>query len=99
MRRPAILFDFGNVIAHFDYAKACARLGEPHGLSGTELLARVKAAGLSDLVPRYESGRIGTSEFLESACAMTGLPIDPGQFADAWVDVFWINGPVAQIAR
>ena len=26
-RTPALIFDFGNVVAHFDYRKACATLG------------------------------------------------------------------------
>ena len=32
MRRPALIFDFGNVVAHFDYRKAASRLGSRLGL-------------------------------------------------------------------
>lgn len=99
MNRPAIIFDFGNVIAFFDYTKACARLAEPLGLSGDQLLSRVRDNGILELVARYESGQIRTSEFVESAQGLAGLPIDDGQFAAAWADIFWINEPVARIAR
>ena len=63
MRRPALIFDFGNVVAHFDYRKAASTLGDRLGLSGEELLERLRPLGFSDLVRSYESGRITAEAF------------------------------------
>ena len=49
-RSPALIFDFGNVVAHFDYREACARLSRPlgserRGTAGAGAGAGVLAAG------------------------------------------------------
>ncbi len=42
MRRPALIFDFGNVVAHFDHGLAgLGKLGASLGLSGEEVLERL----------------------------------------------------------
>jgi putative hydrolase of the HAD superfamily len=97
MNRPALIFDFGNVVAHFDYAVATARLGEPIGLSGPELLERARAAGLNDLVKRYESGRMTSEEFSASVCRLVGLEATHEEFAAAWGDIFRLNDSVAEL--
>ncbi len=98
MKLPALIFDFGNVIAHFDYARAAARVGAPFGVGGAELLGRARAAGLTEVVARYEAGRIETEEFIALARATTGLAVAPDRFAAAWVEIFSINAPVARLA-
>jgi epoxide hydrolase-like predicted phosphatase len=97
MRQPALIFDFGNVVAHFDYAKACAVLGAPVGLSGAALLERVRPLGFSPLVRRYESGQISAEAFSAGLCTLAGLEVPHAEFAAAWSDIFWPNEPVARL--
>ncbi|MBY0397591.1 MAG: HAD family phosphatase [Thermoleophilia bacterium] len=99
MRPPAVIFDFGNVLAFFDYERAASRLGAQFGLSGPEFLDRLRRAGMFELARRYESGQIETPAFLDEACALSGLPITPVQFAEGWVDIFWANASVAPLVR
>jgi putative hydrolase of the HAD superfamily len=98
MERPALIFDFGNVIAHFDYTRACTRLGSRFGLSGEELLARVRARGLDTALKRYETGRITGHDFSTTIRSLAGLEgVTHDEFAEAWVDIFWLNEPVAAL--
>src|SRR6185437_14491632 len=61
--RSALIFDFGNVVAHFDFTRSCERLGRPLGLDGAEVLAMARAAGFVDVLKTYESGRMTSEEF------------------------------------
>jgi FMN phosphatase YigB (HAD superfamily) len=94
---PALIFDFGNVVAFFDYRRACEALGAPLGLSGAALLDRVRAAGFAPLVRRYESGEISAEAFSASLGALAGLEIPHAAFAAAWSDIFWPNEPIARL--
>jgi putative hydrolase of the HAD superfamily len=97
-RRPAWIFDFGNVVAHFDYARACEALGRPRNLTGPELLRRARRAGLDPLVKRYESGGMDARAFSAAACDLLGLEdVGHEQFAHAWADIFTVNEPVAEL--
>jgi putative hydrolase of the HAD superfamily len=99
MERPALIFDFGNVLAHFDYRRACERFGARVGLSGEAFLERVLAAGFSAIVQRYERGGLSSAEFAEAVCALVGLDIPFEEFATGWSDIFWLNEPVARLVR
>ena len=96
-RTPALIFDFGNVVAHFDYGKACEALGRPLGLGGGALLERARAAGFGPLVARYEGGGMTAEEFSTAVCAMVGLEIAHEEFAAAWADIFRLNEPIAPV--
>lgn len=97
MRRPALIFDFGNVVAHFDYRKAASTLGGRLGLSGEELLDRLRPLGFSDLVKSYESGRMTAEAFSEGVSGLVGLAITHDEFAAAWSDIFSANESIAQL--
>jgi putative hydrolase of the HAD superfamily len=96
-RAPALIFDFGNVVAHFDYRKACETIGRRLGLPGDALLERLRAAGISPLARRYELGQIDSKAFSESVCALIDREIPHDEFAAAWSDIFWLNRPVADL--
>lgn len=96
-RRPALIFDFGNVVAHFDYMKACDRLAARLGMTGKDLLARAVSAGFSDLVKAYEAGKMSAEDFSGKVCGLVGLEITHAEFADAWSDIFWLNESVAEL--
>ena len=91
MRRPALIFDFGNVVAHFDYRKAASRLGSGLGISGEELLDRLRPLGFSDLLKLYESGKMSAEEFTAGVSDLIGLAIPHDEFVAAWADIFWAN--------
>lgn len=98
--RPALIFDFGNVVAHFDYTRSCAVLGRRLGISGEELLARARDAGLIPLLKRYESGQLRAEEFGLELCVLIGRgPVPHEEFAAAWVDIFWLNEDVARLVE
>ncbi len=95
---PALIFDFGNVVAYFDYTRAAEALASPRGLDGASLLARAREAGLAGAVREFESGRINDRAFAREATAKLGLDVvEFDEFAAAWADVFWLNEPVGAI--
>ena len=74
-RTPALIFDFGNVVAHFDYRKACATFGRRLGLSGHAFLDLVRRRGFSTFVAQYESGQIDAETFHnDGGIAQLNLP-------------------------
>jgi FMN phosphatase YigB (HAD superfamily) len=99
MKRPALIFDFGNVVAHFDYRKASAKLGRHLGLSGEAFLEMMRPLGFSPLVRRYETGQLSSEEFSAEFLSVAGLDIPHAEFAAAWADIFWLNVPVAALIR
>ena len=98
-RTPALIFDFGNVVAFFDYRRACADLGRRAGLSGEDFLERLRANGFSDLIRRYERGAIDARAFSQGVSALAGLEFDHDEFARAWSDIFALNEPVARLVE
>lgn len=96
-KQPAIIFDFGNVIAHFDYRKAAGRLGDRLGISGEELLERLRPLGFSDLLKSYESGKIPAEAFSKGVSDLIGLEVTHDEFAVAWADIFTANESIAPL--
>lgn len=99
MSIETVIFDFGNVIAHFDYRIAAARLGEPVGLSGEALIAKATSLGFRDLLMDFESGRIGRDGFVIELKSRLDLPQDPDRIAADWADIFTANEPVHALAH
>ncbi|WP_435005813.1 HAD family hydrolase [Tundrisphaera lichenicola] len=97
MRRPALIFDFGNVVAHFDYRRAASTLGSRINLSGEDLLDRLRPLGFSDLLKTFESGKITAEEFSRGVSEMVGLAIDHDDFVAAWADIFSANESIAPL--
>jgi glucose-1-phosphatase len=96
-RTPALIFDFGNVVAFFDYRKACETLGRPLGLTGEAFLERARGLGLTPLIQRYESGKSTAEAFSRDVRALAGLEIGHDAFAESWADIFWPNEPIAPV--
>jgi glucose-1-phosphatase len=98
-RRPALIFDFGNVIAFFDYSRASTSLARRLGLTPAQFVERATRASLSRLVKQYESGAMASLEFSRAACSLVGIDIDHDEFAALWADIFRLNEPVAALVR
>jgi glucose-1-phosphatase len=99
MKQPALIFDFGNVVAHFDYHKASETLGQRFQVSGAKFVDRLRTTGLSALVERYETGQVSSEAFSAEFRAAAGLKISHTDFASAWSDIFWLNEPVARLVE
>jgi glucose-1-phosphatase len=98
-RRPILIFDFGNVFAFFDYARACETFGRRAGMSGPEFLGSLRERGLNGIVQAYERGEMSSEEFSRSVGELAGLELTQAEFAAAWADIFWLNEPVARLVR
>ena len=95
--RPALIFDFGNVVAHFDYRKAAGRLGSSLGLSGEALLEQLRPLGFSNLLKEYEAGKITAEVFSKGIGEMIGREIAHHEFVVAWADIFTENASIAPV--
>ncbi len=97
MRRPALIFDFGNVVAHFDYLKAASSLGARLGLSGEELMTRLRPLGFSELLKRYEAGLMTAEGFSRDVSKLVDLEVSHDEFAEAWGGIFTANPTIAPL--
>jgi FMN phosphatase YigB (HAD superfamily) len=99
-RRPALIFDFGNVVAFFDYTRGIAALARRLRVEPAEFLARIAASDLPALARTFESGAISSDEFSRTARKRAGLSdLSHDEFASLWADIFWLNEPVATLVR
>jgi len=99
MTIEAVLFDFGNVLARFDYHRALDRLGAPRGASAPELLRRLDQGGFATVHADYECGRIDSRTLAAQFNAILGWSVPFEEFATAYQEIFELNPPVAQLAR
>jgi FMN phosphatase YigB (HAD superfamily) len=97
MREPALIFDFGNVVAFFDYQKACDRMGARLGIPGHLVRQRLLDNGFLQLLGQLESGRMVPRVFAERVMADCGLSATYEDFVRDWEDIFWLNEPVARL--
>lgn len=82
----ALIFDLGNVIVPFDFKRAYARLGPICSCPVSEISARIRS---TDLVQRFETGRLAPEPFVQEFSALLGLRISYGDFCDLWTSVFY----------
>jgi putative hydrolase of the HAD superfamily len=94
MEIQTIVFDFGNVLGFFDYARAIARLAPHAGITAEAIRASVYGGELEDA---YESGRIGTTEFLCRLRQLCQLRCTDEEAGAAFADIFWPNEPVCTL--
>jgi glucose-1-phosphatase len=97
MRLPALIFDFGNVVAFFDYLRACDRLGARLGLGGEEVRKRLLERGFAHKLALLESGKLSPADFATRVAAELDLSISFDDFARDWEDIFWLNEPVSRL--
>ena len=90
-RRPAVIFDFGNVVAHFDYLLVCERLGRTIGMSADAFLTHATNAGFIAALKEYESGGLTSEAFHRRVSEITGVSVSFDEFRPAWADMFREN--------
>lgn len=96
-RRPALIFDFGNVVAFFDYARACVPFAARAGMTPETFLGSLRERGLTPLVQDFERGALTSGAFTQSLAALAGQDIPHDEFAAAWADIFRLNRPIADL--
>ncbi len=80
-----ILFDLGGVIVPFDFKLAYARLAPLCGCEAADIPIKIRS---TDLVTRFETGRVGPEQFFEELSAVLGLKISFEEFRDLWTCIF-----------
>ena len=91
----AFLFDIGNVIVRFDFARALRTLA-PH-CDFTNKAAGLQQIDAVKLV--YEDGRMTRDTFLSEAFRLLKYRGTREQFIAAWQDIFWANEPMHALIR
>jgi glucose-1-phosphatase len=97
MQFPVLIFDFGNVVAYFDYLRFFDRLASRVGRSGDAVRAQLLEQGFNRLHARFESGLMTPREFAESVAAGLELSLPLEEFVRDWEDIFWLNEPVSRL--
>jgi putative hydrolase of the HAD superfamily len=97
MRKPALIFDFGNVVGFFDYLWACERLAGHLAMSGPAFRDMLVDRGFPGLLAEFESGRIAPDAFAARVMGLAGFQVPYEDFVRAWEDIFWLNESVAQL--
>ena len=82
----SLIFDLGNVIVPFDFKRAYAKLGPICSCPITEISARIRS---TDLVERFETGRLGAEPFVEEFSKLLGLNTTYNDFCELWTSVFF----------
>ncbi|MDP8982385.1 MAG: HAD family phosphatase [Acidobacteriota bacterium] len=80
-----IIFDLGNVIVPFDFKRAYARMEALSPYAAAEILTRLRA---TDLVNRFETGRIGAEGFVSELSRMLELKTTHREFYDVFNCIF-----------
>jgi putative hydrolase of the HAD superfamily len=93
----AIIFDFGNVLALFDYATIYKRVASHAQIDPQELARRVTTSNLSDWARRFELGAIDEHEFTAGCCQRLNLDLPASLFQTYWADIFRLNDKVADL--
>lgn len=81
-----LIFDLGNVIVPFDFARGYAQLQAYCSLPSEEIRRRISAVRLSE---RYESGEIDSARFVREMEQILGVDIGYEEFARIWNSVFY----------
>lgn len=85
MTYKAIVFDLGKVLVHFDFKRAYRDLEElcPH--RSTEI---PKLLATTNLAPRFETGQIGSAEFVAELNQILALEVEFGRFCEIFNSIF-----------
>jgi len=73
------------VIVPFDFGRGYAQLAELGGIPAGEVPKRI---GQTDLVQRYECGRIASADFVKDLAAHLGVQVSHDRFCDIWNSIF-----------
>jgi putative hydrolase of the HAD superfamily len=81
----AIIFDLGRVIVPFDFGRGYARLAELGNIPAGEVPKRI---GETDLVQRFECGKIAPGDFVKDLADHLSIDVGHDRFCDIWNSIF-----------
>jgi putative hydrolase of the HAD superfamily len=81
----AIIFDLGKVLVPFDFGRGYAAMAERCAYPAAEIRERL---GRTDLVERFETGRIEPEAFVGELAGILGIAVDYGEFCRIWSSIF-----------
>lgn len=94
MPSPALLFDIGNVIVHFDFSTAAERLAALSDAS-TENVLKL----LMPFKDALESGQMSDEDFVTRSMDTINFTGSREEFAAIWGDIFTANRPMMEFIR
>ena len=81
----ALIFDLGGVIVPFDFRRGYALMQERCSIPAEEIPKRI---GGTDLVRRFETGEVGSREFVGELCGVLGTDLNYDEFCRIWYSIF-----------
>ena len=81
----ALVFDLGKTLVPFDFKRGYAALEKHCPYAAEEIPKRI---GATDLVIRFESGQVGSREFVEQLCGVLDFEMSYQEFRDIWFSIF-----------
>ena len=80
-----VIFDLGKVIIPFDFKRGYQGLERVCSYPAAEIPKRI---GATDLVQRFESGKVEPKDFVEQLSRILDLRISYDQFCEIWSSIF-----------
>lgn len=80
-----IIFDLGKVIVPFDFQRSYTKLSPLCGLSNEQIPERLRQ---TDLVQRFESGKIEPEDFVREFSSALGIKLQYAEFCEIWSGIF-----------
>src|SRR5262245_43634558 len=80
-----VIFDLGKVIVPFDFTRGYRAIAELCSYAPEEIPKRI---GSTDLVRRFECGRVPPEQFVEQLCRILDLRIEYSDFCEIWSSIF-----------
>lgn len=93
----AVLFDFGNVLYTFDYGRFY-RAAASHSTLSSLQIEQVIFGGDDPVTRRYETGRMGSDEFMTLLQREARIDLPADKLSDLFTDIFTPNDPVISLA-
>lgn len=81
----AVIFDLGQVIIAFDLQRGYTALASRCPLPPEEIPKRIAA---TDLVSRFEMGRVSPQDFVQQFCGLLELQVSYAEFCELWSSIF-----------
>lgn len=81
----ALIFDLGKTIVPFDFKRGYAAMEQRCPYPAAEIPKRI---GATDLVIRFESGKVEPEAFVEELCQILDLQMSYEEFRGIWFSIF-----------
>ena len=94
---PALIFDFGKVVAYFDYLRFFDRLARGSGVPGKRCVRSFSSMDSRRCTLGLKRAILTSDAFAGSVTAGLGLSLPLEEFVRDWEDIFWLNEPVSRL--